>query len=697
MAEPTGNTAIRVSELDFDGIKENLKTYLRSQSEFQDFDFEGSGIGVLLDILAYNTHYMGYYLNVVANEMFLDTAQLRNSVLSHAKMIGYTPRSKNGAKTQITVVATPSLVEDNDASSLTLGKYTRFLGEDIDGINYNFVTTNANTVSKSNGSFTFANVWIRQGEVIQQQYLMEPTNVKRSFNIPSANVDTETLTISVQQSSSNTETFEYILASDITETNSNSRVFFLEENADVGYTFYFGDNYIGKRPDNGSIVIATYLDTMGSEANGIINFAAVDPIGNTYSDNVSVTATNRAAQGTDGETLEQIRFRAPYYYTTQNRAVTKLDYESLLTKDYPNLEAVSVWGGEENDPPIYGKVFISLRPRGNYTITEIDKERIKNTLIENRNIVTVIPEIIDPEYAYTILQLKVTYNPNRTALDENTIKEYVRAAVIDYKDRELEKFSSIFRKSKLQRYIEAAEKSITGSDLTFYMQKRQLITLNETKTYVLDFNTPLRKGDFNVKLFSMPQVRVTDIENVSRNVYIEEVPQTFTGVDSITVLNSGRDYLEPPIVTITGDGTGATAEAIIVGGKVDRIVVKNRGINYTRATVSITGGFGVEATGIVNLQAKNGNLRTYYFKTNGEKIIVNSNCGTIDYNSGRVVISSLLTDYVLENSFYSLNYLTISVPVANENLYPKRNRILTLDVNDPNAIQIEMVPEYNGF
>ena len=692
----TGNTAIRVSELDFDSIKENLKTYLRSQEQFQDFDFEGSGMSVLLDILAYNTHYMGYYLNMVANEMFLDTAQLRNSVLSHAKMIGYVPRSKNGAKTQITVVATPSLVEDNDTNIITLGKYARFIGEDIDGINYNFVTTNANTVSKSGGSFTFANVWIRQGEVVQRQFLMESSNTKRRFTIPSANVDTETITIEVQESSANTDATQYYLYQDITEANSNSKIFFLEENSDNEYSFYFGDGYIGTAPANGNIIICTYLETMGSEANGIINFVNADAIANSFNDNVTVTAANSTAQGTDKETVEQVRFRAPFSYTTQNRAVTKLDYESILMKDYNNIESVSVWGGEENDPPIYGKVFLSLKPKGNYYFSELDKERIVNTLISNRNVVTVIPEIVDPEYAYMIIRAKVTYNRNRTSLDENTIKSYVQAAIRDYKTDELERFNSVFRRSKLQNYIESAEKSITGSQVDFFIQKRKFIYTNETRNYEYDFAAGLKKGDFYNKIFSIPQIQVKDLEGNDRLVYVEEVPSAFTGIDNITIINPGRNYLEPPTVTITGDGTGATAEAKIVNGRIDSITITNRGVDYSRATVSITGGYGREATGVVNLQAKNGNIRTYYFKTNGEKVIVNSNAGTVNYETGLVRLTSLTTDLVQENNFYQDNFLTISAPSAVDNIYPQRNRILTLDTNDFNAIQVEMVSEYNG-
>jgi hypothetical protein len=689
----TANTVLRVGELDFGSIKENLKTFLRSQSEFQDFDFNGSGMDVLLDVLAYNTHYMGFYLNVAANEAHLDTAQVRNSIISHAKKINYTPTSAQGALAKITVVATPAENENDAINILTLDKYTRLLGADIDGVNHPFVTLNSNTISKSNGSFTFANVFIKQGEVATLQYQMDSQNINRRFTIPSPTIDTSTLTVTVQESSSNTFTREYTLADDITEISANSRVFFLEENRNSLYDIVFGDDVIGSKPKVGNIVIATYLQSVGSAANNISAFTFTDQVGGEFRDNVSITSTQSSYGGTDKETAEQVRFRAPYSYSVQNRAVIDTDYETLITKDYNNVDAVSVWGGEENDPVVYGKVFISIKPKGNYFLTNLDKERIVNDLIKSRSVMTVIPEIVDPNFVFLNFRVKVNYNPKLTSLGANEIAEFVRNAIIDYKERELDRFSSVFRKSKLQSYIEDAEKSITGSDLQVYIQKREEISPNEIRNYEYVFDVGLNKGDFIDKLYSTPQITVKDIENNDRQVFIEEVPNSFTGIDNIIIQRAGRNYIEPPLITISGDGTGATARAVIVNGKVDRINIINRGVNYTRATVSITGGGGREAFAIAQLQARNGQLRTFYFKSNGEKVIVNSNAGAINYETGLITLTSLNTSEVLANDFYAENILTINVPPARENLYPLRNRILTIDENDATAIQIEMIAE----
>jgi hypothetical protein len=684
------NQALRITELDFLSIKENLKNYLRNQSEFQDFDFEGSGMSVLLDILAYNTHYMSFYLNMVGNEMFLDTAQLRASVLSHAKMIGYVPSSSQGSEAKVNIRVTPSTNEPN-TSIATLDRYTRFLAQDVDGVNYPFITLYSNTVSKSNGTFDFNNISIKQGEVVTLQYLMEPSNINRRFEIQSANVDISTLSISVQESTTNTYTTVYTRSTDITELSSTTPAYFIEENENLNYTFYFGDDVIGKKPKVGNVIICTYIDNIGSASNNISKFVFVDPVAG-YNDNVVITTVSTSSGGVDKESIEQTRFRAPYFYTTQNRAVTKQDYNTLILKDFTNIESVSVWGGEENDPVVYGKIYISLKPKGNFVFTALEKENIKKQL-QSRNIFTITPEIVDPNFSYLTLSGKVYYNPNKTSRTANEILSLVKATISDYTEQELNTFDSVFRKSKLQNFMENADPSITGSDIDVYMQKRLVLDTNVTKNYSVLFNTPLRKGDFDEKITSFPQINVRDTEGISRSVFFEEVPQAFTGVDSISIVNPGREYASVPTVTITGDGIGATAEAFIVNGRIDRIVVTNKGSNYTRATVSITGGGGSEASASAILQTNNGELRTYYFRSNGEKVIVNPNAGTIDYTNGRIDILSLLPLSVVENDFYDENVFTVSAPIDDQIIYPLRNRILTIDESDPSSIQIEVIAE----
>jgi len=686
----TEKSALRVTELDFNSIRENLKTYLRSQTEFEDFDFDGSGMSVLLDILAYNTHYMSYYLNMTGNEMFLDSAQIRNNILSHAKAIGYVPGSKKGSLSKVNINITPSDSEDANTSSITLEKYTRLLGSNKDGVNYPFVALYSNTATKESGSFAFSNVYIKQGEVVTLQYLMESGNDSRRFEIPSANVDLDTVVITVQESSSNTDTFIYTKNEDITELTANSKVFFIEENENLNYTFYFGDDVLGKKPRAGNIIICTYLDTVGSVTNNISRFTFVEPIGGLFSDNVTVTSTLSSYGGVEKETIEQVRFRAPYFYTTQNRAVTKFDYETLLVKDYNYIDAVSVWGGEDNDPVIYGKVFVSIKTKGNYALTNFEKERLKTTLIQSRNMLTVTPEIVDPDYVYLIAKGTTYYNPNITDKESGELLALVNASVQDYNDTELGGFNSVFRKSKLQTYIENCEKSITGSDITMYAQKRFEIDTDKTKTYTTSFVVPVKRGALDVKLSSYPEIQINDSNGISRDAFIEEVPEILTGIDSIEITSAGSGYISAPTVTISGDGSGATATATVIAGSVRGITITNEGENYTSAVVTITDDNGSGATAIVKLQSEKGTLRTVYYKTNGEKVIINSNVGTIDYTTGSVTLNSMRIFSVTENEFYNDDILTLAAPISGDIISSLRNQIYQIDESDPKSQQIKM-------
>ncbi len=689
----TGNTSLRVTELDFFSIRNNLKNYLQSQDTFSDYNFEGSGLSVLLDILSYNTYYNAFYLNMVANEAFLDTAQDRKNILSHAKLINYVPSSSHGSESVLNIKVTPSLNENPNVNYIVLNQYTRLMGADLNGINYPFVTINANTAYKDNGSFSFANVIIKQGEVMTYQYMVDANNVTGRYTIPSANVDTDTLIVTVQESSSNTKTEQYFLSEDLTVLEANSRVYFLEEDQNLNYTVYFGDNVLGKKPANGNIIIVSYLDTVGSVANNIQKFVFIDPIAGLYKDNVQVTVTQGSYGGADKESIESIRLRAPYFYTSQNRAVTTNDYEALITKDYSNIEAVSIWGGEDNDPIVYGKVYISLKTRGYYQLTELEKTNIKNTLIKNRNVLTVTPEIVDPEYVFIQVGGQITYNPSLTTKTDTQLLDIVKNAIYNYAQNELYTFKSTFKLSKLQNYIENSDPSITASDITIYLQNRKKLVPGTIQNYSMNFNTPLRKGDLFQKLYTYPQVTVADSKGVLYPVFFEEVPESYTGVDSIEIINPGINYSYYPVITITGDGTGATAAAEVINGRIVKVTVTNPGINYTRAIVNITDGTGSEASLSIKLRSSYGELRTYYFKPNGEKVFIDNKAGTVNYATGKVILNSLRAYSVTKNPFYDSDVLTFNVVPELTVIPPVRNRLLAIDTNNAQAIQLKMVPQ----
>ena len=479
------------------------------------------------------------------------------------------------------------------------------------------------------------------------------------------------------------------MADDVTTIDSNSKVYFLEESNLGQYTVYFGDGYLGKNLDDQSIVLFTYLASSGDSSNKANSFTLVTPI-NSFS-NVVVNSVSAAAGGSTRDTIDRIKFLAPRFYTTQNRAITKDDYGTLLLKDYPNIETISVWGGEENDPVVYGKIFISMKPRSGYVITDIEKDRIINELISNRNVITVTPEIIDPDYLYLKLEITVNYDTTKTTSDQTTLTNIVKNIVNLYNDADLEKFNSTYRTSKLQGQIASGDVSFLGSDLKTIIQKRFEPTLNESKNYTIDFNVPLSRGLYTEKLYSYPTFAILDGQGVSRNAFIEETPLSFTGVESVDITNSGSGYTDSPIVTITGDGSGATAKAVVVNGKITSITIENRGSNYTAAVITITDSSGSGATATAVLSASIGTLRSYYIAAaTGEKVILNENFGDINYETGRINIYNFRPLSIASNPNYASGILTLNMYPVQSTIHPLRNRLLSIDSEDPTAIEVIM-------
>lgn len=690
------NTSLRVAELDFFSIKSNLKDYLRGQDRFSDFDFDGAGLDAILELLAYNTHYMGIYLNMVSQEMFLDTAQNRDSILSHAKLTNYVPTSKLASTAVVNVYVTPSQSESQNTQAITLQKYTKLLADNDDGEAYSFIVMQSKSATKSNGRFVFANVVIQQGEVITNQFVHNDTsNPQRVYNIPTANVDTTTIQVIVQESTTNTTHDVYTQAEDVTEITANSTVFFVEESPESNGTFsiYLGDGYLGKKPRDGNILIVTYLDTLGKQANKSKRFTCLEPIDG-FSDNISIATVGASAGGASKESIETIRFRAPLFYTVQNRCVTKNDYEALLLKDYPNIEAISVWGGEDNDPVVYGRVYISLKPKEGFWITTEEKERIKTEVIAGRSVVAITPEIVDPEYLYLIFQVNVNYDPLLTNFDADQLKSLIRETILDYRDTELNNFRGSFRPSLLARQIDFIDPSIKNCEINFYLQKRFEPLLGTKKTYNLQFRSPLKNGGVFDKMYSYPTFSMYDSSRTLREVKIEEITETLTGVSAIKVTNAGAGYDSVPLVTILGDGVGATAEAHLTNGKVDYVTLLTEGTGYTKATAAFSGGGdGLGASAVVSLDANRATLQAFYVRPTGEKVIVDSNVGKIYYNIGKITLTNFQPIEITENDQYDDTWITLNVRPANTVIQAARNQIITIDENDSSSIQITMVEE----
>lgn len=683
---------LNVTELDFDSIKSNLKTFLKQQSEFSDYDFEGAGLSVLLDILAYNTHYNAYYMNMLANEAFLDSALLRNSVVSHAKRYGYTPRSFTApvAKINFTVnslSATPG--------SLTLPKGYIFLSNLIDNKSYNFITLEDTTVTKTGNNFVFSNISIYEGTLVNYNFTQnDSTNPKQLFVIPDSNVDTSTLKVTVRQSSSNLTSTVYNLNTDVLTVDAESEVYYLQEGQNGKFEIYFGDNILGKKVPDGGIVTLNYLVTSGGASNKANNFIATVPV-NSYS-NFIVSSVSAASGGSEKETVDQIKFAAPLQFTSQNRAVTKNDYIKLIQQKYPQFEAVNVWGGEENDPPIYGKVFIAAKPRLGFEVTDAQKEFVKEQIIKPISVLTVTPEIVDVDYNYIKLISKVYYDPTKTISNVNNLKTSVQTKIENFCQDNLNTFNSIFKSSLLKTEIDNLDSSIISNELDLFVTKKFKPDLINSNSYILDYGVTLDKGTTLDNLYSNPEFTMLDEEGIQRQCFFEEVPSSFTGVESITVTNPGIEFSSTPTIEIIGDGEGATAFATIVNSKLSKITVTNPGVGYTTAIVRITGGGGRLAAASAVLEGRFGQLRIVYYKpdevTNeNTKVILNYGknngvTGTIDYNLGKIYINNF-NPLAVANAF---GEISVNIRPKTSVISSVRNKMLAFDIEDPTSVVVEM-------
>lgn len=682
----SANSGLQITNLDFTSIKSSLKTFLSQQDTLKDYNFDGSALSVLVDLLAYNTQYNAYYLNMVANEMFLDSAVLRNSVVSHAKMLNYTPKSAVAPKATVNLV-----VNQVTTSTLTLPKFTEFISEAIDGINYTFVTTDATTVNVVANTATFSDAVISQGIPSSYSYTVNTTtNPQQIFEIPDTNIDTSTLLVSIQESSSNLNFQTYTQASNYLELTPTSKVYFLQEGMNGNYQIYFGDDILGKALVDGNIVNITYISTNGTAAFGANSFAIMSSVGG-FSNTV-VTSASSASNGADKETITSIKYTAPKAYAAQGRAVTKEDYIYLIQNNSTNLpiDSVSVWGGEENDPPVYGQIFCAIKPSGGYTLTTTQKQKLIQEVIKPISVLTVTPTIVDPDYTYVRIDTKVLYDPRKTTLNAGQIKQSVISAINAFSQQTLNTFNSTFKTPTLITTIQNANPSIITNESNIRLQKKFYPRLNSRTTYYLNFGVPLKRNYFNAGVNSDPDFSVTDISSpniIRTGVYFEEVPTTVGGITSINVTNQGFSYTKTPTVTIIGDGKDAAAYAVIASGRVVSIVVTNPGYNYTQATVIITNAendtTGTLAYASPVLEGSLGTLRTYYY-LNNTKIILNSNAGEIDYLSGLVT----LTDFAPLSVNNPLGQFSVSVVPDSTIVSSTYNRIIAIDEFDPEAITV---------
>ena len=474
---------LQIAELDFDTIKNNLKDYFNSQAEFTDHDFGGSAVSVLLDILSYNTYYNAYYLNMLASESFLDSAQLRDSVVAKASMLGYTPQSATGSKANVSITVTPG----DSPASITIDKNTQFTSS-VNGTSYVFCTANSATITPVDGVYTASGVTLTQGIPLTFRYTANTANTEQKFLLPNANTDTDTLTVTVQESATDTNTSVYTKATDITTVNSTSNVYFLSESSEGQFKVEFGDGVIGRKPVTGNIVLLAALVTEGDEVNGANTFSASGTVGG-YS-TVSVAVTNAASGGSDKENLESIKFNAPKNFETQNRAVTTDDYKKIVEGNVSGLDSVSVWGGQDNATPAFGKVFVSAKPTGATSLSTAQIGEIKSA-VSSFNMVSITPEVVDPDIIDLIFSVTVKYDSRKTTLSSGAVAEAVIDTIQTYKTNNLLKFGSIFRYSTLTTNIDNTNASIINNLTTITAKKGLTPSTTTAESYTIDFNNEI--------------------------------------------------------------------------------------------------------------------------------------------------------------------------------------------------------------
>ena len=472
-------TKLEISQLDFDGIKDNLKTFLSQQDEFTDYDFEGSGMNILLDVLAYNTHYIGYNANMLANEMYLDSADQRASVVSLAKQVGYTPRSAVASQATIDV-----LVNNATGASITMSRGTKFTTT-VDGTNYSFVNNAAVSITPSDGVYKFSNLVVYEGTYLNYKYTANTSDTDQRFIIPNDNVDTTTLTVKVQESSSDSTTNTYTLATGITGIESTSKVYFLQEVENGRFEVYFGDGVLGQAIADGNIVILDYIVCNRDEPNGATTFTLSGTVGG-FS-NVTITTINNANGGDEPESIKSIKYNAPRDYTSQDRAVTADDYKVLVKSLYANAQSVQVYGGEDAATPDYGKVYVSIKAKSGSNLTEVTKNSIVASL-KSYAVASVTPVIIDPETTYITLIVTFKYDSSLTTKDVSTLQTNVSDAITSYNTSTLEDFTGMFRYSAVTKTIDGADTSILSNITTIKLYKYITPTLNSALKYTLSFN-----------------------------------------------------------------------------------------------------------------------------------------------------------------------------------------------------------------
>ena len=599
---------LSVTEFDFDDVKDNLKVFLRNQTEFKDYDFEGSGMNIMLDILAYNTHYLGFNANMLANEMFLDSASLRSSVVSHAKTLGYEIQSARAP------IATVNVALTTTSSSKTMPAGTAF-STTVDDVSFQFVTSEAITQTGSGGAVTFTNVKIYEGTYITTKYLADTSSVEQRFLLPDSRSDTTTLTVKVQNSASDSTTTTYTKATDISQLTSSSSVYYLQEVENGRQEIYFGDGNISKSLSDGNIVILQYVVTNKTAANGASSFTAPSSIDGVST--ITVTTVNNASGGSEPESLASIKLQAPLDYASQGRAVTSDDYITYTKKLFPNTQAVSVWGGEDGgfDPatgitsvPEYGKVFISIRNTTGQNLTDTEKSQLVTDLGKYK-VASVTPVIVNAETTFVILGVTFQYDSNTTTKTVNDLETEISTTISNYNSNNLQDFNKPFRHSQLTGVIDDTDNSILSNVTTVTLGKFITPVTSEATAYTLSFDNAFfhphdghnsaaggitASTGFSIEAGTLEYFLDDDGSGNIRIYYLVAGVRTYYDVTAGTIdYTNGEIKLNPIKITSVSNVDGSTStkfRVTVLPNSNDIVPVRNQllELDLTNTTVSGT-------------------------------------------------------------------------------------------------------------
>jgi len=607
---------ISASELDFDQLKANLVSYMKAtDTTFNDYNYEGSAMSTIIDVLSYITHVNSMNANFALNETFLDTAQLRTSVVSHAKLLGYTPRSIAPSTAVLNVkmnydsTQTPLWNHDsnNDPLPLSMPRGTKFQTT-IDGVTYPMFSSTTTTINFDSG-WNFTNLSIEQGTLKEILYTYQ-NNTFEQYLIPDINANTKSIKVTVIDSGSTSASKVYTLNTNVVQIDGTSEVYFLEEGRDGYYEIKFGDNIIGKRPGNGNTVKIEYAKiSSATDVNGATTFIMTDSL-NGNSDE-TVTLVSKATGGAPRETKEAIKFNAPLSHVSQNRAVTPDDYKSIIQNEFGDIEAVAVWGGESHDVPDYGKVYISIKPLSGETLTDTQKATIKNNILKPKNVVSITPVLVDPDYTYIDLEVYFKYNPNLATVTASGLATNIRSTLISYNTDTLRSFGGVYRDSNVLKKIDDTNIAILSNITRIKMTKKITPTLNTATKYTLKFNQALTDLDgttaalgsyltSSLFTFSGASCRLKDYYDTTSATRIIQI----IGTDGVIYgTNLGDINEENGTITLnsftpTGLPTGSTTiDVTVKPASSDIKPTRNELLTINTSTATITGEIDTMATG----------------------------------------------------------------------------------------------------